>query len=122
MAQQAATAEVILTVSNDTWFERSLAPWQHLQIVQARAIEFARPIARATNTGLTAFVAADGEIISKAPQFEATTLSASITGKNGLTAYVKYGDNPWIILASTLFLFTIILSLKNRYTKNKRKY
>ena len=119
---QANQSGFLVNISNDAWFGDSLAPWQHLQIVQARAIEFARPIARATNTGLTAFVAADGEIISKAPQFEATTLSASITGKNGLTAYVKYGDNPWIILASILFGITIILSIKNRKNKCKRKY
>ena len=119
---QANQSGFLVNISNDAWFGDSLAPWQHLQIVQARAIEFARPIARATNTGLTAFVAANGEVIAQAPQFEATTLSASITGKNGLTAYVKYGDNPWIIVASALFLLTIILSIKNRKNKYRRNY
>ncbi len=115
---QANQSGFLINISNDAWFGDSLAPWQHLQIVQARAIEFARPIARATNTGLTAFVDANGDVIAQAPQFEATTLSASIIGKNGLTAYVKYGDNPWIILASIIFAFMIILSFKNRNTKN----
>lgn len=119
---QANQSGFLVNISNDAWFGDSLAPWQHLQIVQARAIEFARPIARATNTGLTAFVAANGEVIAQAPQFEATTLSAAITGKTGLTAYVKYGDNPWIIVASLLFSFTIIISIKNRKNKYKRKY
>lgn len=116
---QAEQSGFLVNISNDAWFGDSLAPWQHLQIVQARAIEFNRPIARATNTGLTAFVAANGDIIAQAPQFEATTLSATITGKKGLTAYVKYGDNPWIIVASVLFLLTIILSIKNRNNQYK---
>ncbi|GAA5097481.1 apolipoprotein N-acyltransferase [Wohlfahrtiimonas larvae] len=118
---QANQSGFLVNISNDAWFGDSLAPWQHLQIVQARAIEFARPIARATNTGLTAFVASNGEIIAQAPQFEATTLSTTIIGKKGLTTYVKYGDNPWIIVASTLFLLIIICSFKNRRKQYTRK-
>ena len=110
---QAEQSGFLINVSNDAWFGDSLAPWQHLQIVQARAIEFARPIARATNTGVTAFIDSEGNIIAQAPLFEATTLSSSIVGKEGLTAYVKYGDQPWIIVFSVLLLIPIIASIRN---------
>lgn len=119
---QAEQSGFLINISNDAWFGDSLAPWQHLQIVQARAIEFARPIARATNTGVTAFIDANGNITAQAPLFEARTLSSSIMGKEGLTTYVKYGDNPWTIIFSIVFLIIFIVSIKNRNKKSRRRY
>lgn len=118
---QAEQSGFLINISNDAWFGNSLAPWQHLQIVQARAIEFARPIARATNTGVTAFINANGQITAQAPLFEATTLSATVIGKEGLTAYVKYGDKPWIIAFATLFGLTLLLSIVNHQRKSRNR-
>lgn len=118
---QAEQSGFLINISNDAWFGNSLAPWQHLQIVQARAIEFARPIARATNTGVTAFIDQHGSIIAQAPLFEATTLSATITGIHGLTTYVKYGDNPWMIGLSGLLILLFLVSIKNSYQHRRKQ-
>ena len=45
-----------MNVSNVAWFGRSLAPTQHLQISQMRALETGRYMLRATNTGMTAVI------------------------------------------------------------------
>lgn len=111
---QANQSGFLINISNDAWFGDSLAPWQHLQIVQARAIEFARPIARATNTGVTAFIDANGKITAQAPLFETATLSETVIGKEGLTAYVKYGDTPWIITFGILLIAIWLISRKRR--------
>lgn len=111
---QAKQSGFLVNISNDAWFGDSLAPWQHLQIVQARALEFARPIARATNTGVTAFVDHHGNIIAKAPLFTATTLTHAITGKQGLTTYVKLGDALGIGLMCALLLLLMLFVIFKR--------
>jgi apolipoprotein N-acyltransferase len=87
VAQQAATAEVILTVSNDTWFERSLAPWQHLQMAQMRAIENGKPVVRSTNSGVSALIDAAGQITHMAPLYERAEITGEVTLMSGQTPY-----------------------------------
>ena len=55
-------AQILVNVTNDSWYGSWQQPWQHLYLTLARAIEVRRPLIRATNTGLSAFVSAKGEI------------------------------------------------------------
>lgn len=83
-------ASLLVTISNDGWFGNSLAPHQHLQIARMRALESARPLLRATNTGITAVVAADGEVIEQIPRGEFGVLNAIVQPMAGETPYVKW--------------------------------
>lgn len=87
VAQQAGAAEIILTVSNDTWFEHSLAPFQHLQMAQMRALENAKPVVRATNSGVSALINASGEITHIAPLYQQAALTGKVTLMSGQTPY-----------------------------------
>jgi apolipoprotein N-acyltransferase len=97
--RQLPEASVLANVSNVAWFGRSIAPQQHLQISQARAIETGRPMLRATNTGMTAIIDADGTVRDAAPQFSAATVSGQVRGYTGATPYVRWGNVPIISLA-----------------------
>ena len=55
-------AGILANLSNTAWFGRSLAQPQHLQIARMRAVETGRPMLRATNTGMTAVIRADGTV------------------------------------------------------------
>ena len=58
-------SNILITVSNDTWFGRSIGPDQHLEIAQNRALEHKKPLLRSTNSGISAIVSKDGQVIEK---------------------------------------------------------
>ena len=93
-------AELLVNVSNDGWFADSLAPDQHLQIARMRAIEFARPMARATNTGISVLIDERGQILKQSPQFVVDTLQGELQARQGLTPYGRLGDFPIVVLSA----------------------
>jgi len=102
-------AELLVNVSNDTWFGDSIAPHQHLQMAQMRSIETARPMLRATNTGITAIINADGRIVQRIPQFLPGVLSGEVFPHRGATPYVGWGNYPVVLAALLLALAAIFL-------------
>jgi len=99
----------LLTVSNDAWFGESIGPHQHMQIAQMRAIELGRPLIRVTNTGVTAVVNTNGEIVSQLPQFQEAVLREKVHVVTGETFYYRYGQKPVLILFFSLFLITGVI-------------
>lgn len=87
-------AGVLINVSNDAWFGESIAPHQHLEIARMRSLEFGRPAVRSTNTGISAFIAADGELLRVGKQFEPEFMTADVQPRRGLTPYAAGGNWP----------------------------
>jgi apolipoprotein N-acyltransferase len=81
-----------VNITNDAWFGRSSAASQHLGMTRFRAIENRIWIARAANTGISAFIAPSGRVTASTPLFETLFL----TGEVGLgaqpTLYTRMGD------------------------------
>jgi len=100
--RQLPEATVLANVSNVAWFGRSIAPRQHLQIAQARALETGRAMLRATNTGVTAVIGPRGEVLAAAPEFEIATVTYPVQGYGGATPYVRWGN--YAVLALCLAL------------------
>jgi apolipoprotein N-acyltransferase len=67
-------ANILVNISNDTWFGASSAPWQHLYLSVLRAIEQNRFLVRCTNTGISAFVDNRGHILDTTKLFAEQTL------------------------------------------------
>jgi len=88
----AGEATLLVNVTNDAWYGRSLAALQHNQIASMRAIETGRPLLRATNTGITSAIAHDGREIARLPWFTRGILEIEIAGRQGITPYVRFGD------------------------------
>jgi len=92
-------AGILANLSNTAWFGRSLAQPQHLQIARMRAVETGRPMLRATNTGMTAVIAADGSLQAVLPPFTQGVLKAEVHARQGMTPYARYGNSVFLLLA-----------------------
>ncbi|MCK6391141.1 MAG: apolipoprotein N-acyltransferase [Azonexus sp.] len=97
-------AGLLANLSNTAWFGHSLAQDQHLQIARLRALETGRPMLRATNTGMTAIIDAQGEVVSQLAPFETGVLRGEIRAHQGTTPYVRWGDWPAIALIALCLL------------------
>jgi apolipoprotein N-acyltransferase len=97
-------AQVLLNVSNLAWFGHSLAPEQHLQASQARALETGRWMVRSTNTGATAAIDSRGRVVSRLPVFTHGTLVADVVPRKGMTPYARWGNVPAVLLMIAFLL------------------
>lgn len=99
-------ANLLVNLTNDAWYGRTVAPWQHARLAQWRAIETRRSLVRVTNTGVTAVINAKGEIAQTLPVFTAGVLTQSVEIMEGQTLYSRFGDwFAWLItLASVIVL------------------
>jgi len=114
--RQLPEATVLANVSNVAWFGRSLAPRQHLQIAQARALETGRSMLRATNTGLTAVIGPRGNVLAAAPEFEIATVTYAVQGYGGATPYVRWGN--YAVLAVCVALIAVVAWLARRSVRS----
>ncbi len=104
-------AEVLINVSNDAWFGDSIAPHQHLEIARMRSLEFGRPAIRSTNTGISAFIGARGELLQAGRQFEPEFMTADVQPRRGMTPYAASGNALIIGLCIAILGF---LRIRNR--------
>ena len=89
-----ADTDYLLTVSNDTWFGTTHGPWQHMEITRMRAIEFGKPLIRATNSGVTVAFDGKGKQLGILPQFKQEILRVEVAPAKGQTPYNRIGSWP----------------------------
>lgn len=95
-------ATILANVTNVAWFGRTTASSQHLQIARMRTLETARPMIRATNTGVTASIDAQARVVARLEDFTIGVLDGSVQGMTGLTPYVRLGNSPLLIVCFVL--------------------
>jgi apolipoprotein N-acyltransferase len=107
-------ATLLVNLSNTAWFGDSLAQPQHLQIARLRALETGRPVLRATNTGMTAAIAPDGEVSAKLQPFVTGALTVSVRGYTGITPYARIGNWAAVLLALAACLPSVLTGQRKR--------
>lgn len=117
---EAEGATVLANVSNIAWFGRSHALPQHLAIARMRSLETGRPMLRATNTGMTAAIDADGRVIARLEPHTAGALDVTVQGTRGLTPYVRLGNLPVLAGALVLLAATVVRPRSGRVRAQSR--
>ncbi|MBW2477972.1 MAG: apolipoprotein N-acyltransferase [Deltaproteobacteria bacterium] len=96
-------ADLLVNITNDAWFGRSSAPWQHLGMAAFRAVENRVWIVRSANTGISALIDPSGRIESPSELFEPAVVVGDVRPGGRSTFYMQTGDSlPSLFLAIAL--------------------
>ena len=90
--QVAQGAQLLVNLTNDAWFGRTAAPWQHLAMARLRAIENRRYLVRSANSGISAIIDPAGRLLAHSPLFVATSVEGVVYGRTDLSLYSRLGD------------------------------
>jgi apolipoprotein N-acyltransferase len=97
-----AGSRLLVNITNDAWFGRSSAPYQHLSMMVFRAVENRVPLVRAANTGITSIIDRNGHIRGATQLFKESFLTGVVRLGEKETFYCRYGDLfAWLCLAGT---------------------
>ncbi|MBX9611352.1 MAG: apolipoprotein N-acyltransferase [Burkholderiales bacterium] len=116
-ADPATAPTILVNLSNIGWFGNTVAIDQHLQISRMRALEFERPMLRATNTGPTVFIDHRGQVTRELPRLTRGALLGEVEGRDGLTPYARwvsrFGLWPLWVLAGLLVGLALLVRRRN---------
>ncbi len=103
---------LLINITNDAWFGKTIGPYQHLALAKIKAVEFGLPLARVANTGISVYVSPYGEIISKIPLYTEGVKTYNSIYALDFTFYKFFGEYTFII---SIFILLIINRMYNLY-------
>ena len=106
----AGGAELLVNITNDAWYGRTSAPYQHMAMAAFRAVENGKYLVRAANTGITAVVDPRGRILERTALFDRTMLVRDVPFVPGTTFYARHGD----VFAWSCLALAAALTLRSR--------
>jgi apolipoprotein N-acyltransferase len=104
----ASGAEALFNISNDSWFGKTAARYQHLLIVRMRAVENDRWIVRATNDGITGAIDPAGRVGLTLPEYQEASARLEYGYIREETFYTRHGD--WFVALCALIAATAVTS------------
>jgi apolipoprotein N-acyltransferase len=103
-------SDLLVNITNDAWFGKSSAPWQHLAMARFRAIENRVWLARSANTGISAFIAPSGKVVEQTELFESAFLKADV----GLGARPKIYSQMGDLVPGAFLIVCLVWLLQTR--------
>jgi apolipoprotein N-acyltransferase len=108
-------AQLLVNITNDGWYGRTSAPYQHFAMAKFRAVENERYLVRAANTGISAVVDPHGRVLARTELFERTVLVHDVPLLAGSTFYSRRGDLfAWGCLGGAVALLALGFGKGNR--------
>lgn len=102
-------AEVLVLVSNTSWFGRTRASFQHARFDSLRSVENGIWFCRAATTGVSSIIDPRGRVVDETNIFETDSLTVPISIREKKTLYTKLGD--WVPLLSGIYLFLLLVGV-----------
>jgi len=84
-------SDLLVNLTNDAWFGRSSAPYQHLAMARFRAVENRVWLARSANTGISGFISPSGKVTAASPLFQQRVISGRVGLGSQPTFYTRFG-------------------------------
>ena len=100
-------ANLLVSITNDAWYGKTSAPYQHFSMGVFRAVENRRTLARSANTGISGFIEPTGKISATTPIFEEAALTGTVPLMQISTLYTRFGD--WFSLACVILSFAMMI-------------
>jgi apolipoprotein N-acyltransferase len=100
-------ANLLITQSNDAWFQSSAAMEQHLAAVVLRAVENRRDVVRSTTSGVTCLLDSYGRVLERAPERREATIVAKVHLLTGESIYTRFGD--WFVALCGLVVVGLVM-------------
>jgi apolipoprotein N-acyltransferase len=107
-------ADLLVNITNDAWFGKSSAPFQHLSMTVFRAVETRLYLVRAANTGISAIIDPTGKILSQTALFERTVMKGEVKYIDEKTFYAAYGDLFVYLCGIALIPYYFILQRRRK--------
>jgi apolipoprotein N-acyltransferase len=110
-------ADLLVNITNDAWFGRTSAAYQHFSMAVFRAVENRRVLVRSANTGISGFIDANGRVLETTALFEQAVIARSVPLLKIHSPYSRWGDWPLGLLTFGV----AILSIGRRYRHSRRR-
>ncbi len=106
-------AALLVNITNDAWFGRTGAPYQHFSMAVFRAVENRRPMIRAANTGISGFIDPVGRILEQTPLFVEAVVIHPVPIIRGMdTIYTRHGALSVLVCFIAVMIIVVIRSVK----------
>jgi len=112
----ANNSELLINITNDAWFGKTSAPYQHFSMAVFRAVENRRSLVRAANTGISGFIDPAGRILQKSVLFKEDAMVRSMPIiRNQISFYTRHGD-LLVLLSFIAIMIVAVVKFKKRGT------
>ena len=109
-------ADLIVNITNDAWYGRSSAPYQHFSMAVFRAVENRRSLVRAANTGISGFIDPAGRITGKILLFQEAVMTRPMPILTIKSFYTRFGD-----IFASMCLVAVFFTLIQQFAKRRKK-
>ena len=103
--------DLVINISEDAWFGKSIGPYQHFSKAIYRSIEEGVFVARSANKGVSAFIDPNGNILKSLNTGESGNIELDFPYFNQTTLFSKYGNKIFFLIIF-LYIFLILIFKK----------